>query len=201
MAYNIVVFGLGAIGSNMMVQLHKRYPDANFIGVDYDKVEDRNIKTQAYFQEHKGKPKAAVMPTVLARKDSIVKYTPVNKKITSRQDIADVILPLTMTNPTGKLIIIDAFDNTEARQLLRDFDFMNVVHVGFSPQYTAEIFWQEQYVVPGEIVGTFDICELDAAVFFIHLVVNFAALKISEYLDNDTKENFIILDKYKIRKV
>ena len=201
MAHNIIVFGLGAIGSNIMVQLHKRYPDANFIGVDYDKVEDRNIKTQAYFQEHKGKPKAAVMPTILARKDSVVKYTAINKKISSKQDIDDILITLEKTNPSGKLIVIDAFDNTEARQLLRDYYRPNVVHVGFSPQYTAEIFWQKDYVVPGEIVGTFDICELDAAVFFIHFIVNFAALKISEYLDNGTMENFIITDKTKIRKV
>lgn len=201
MAHNIVVLGLGAIGSNLIVQLHKRYPDANFIGVDYDKVEDRNIKTQAYFNEHKGKPKAAVIPTILARKDSSVKYTAINKKITSRNDIQDIILTLASKDVNAPLILIDAFDNTEARQLLKDMNLPNIVHVGFSPQYSAEIFWNNDYVVPGEIEATFDICELDAAVFFIHFIVNFAALKISNYLDTGVMENYIITDKTKIRKI
>ena len=201
MAHNIVVFGLGAVGSNILVQLHKRFPDAHFTGVDYDKVEDRNIKTQAYFNEHKGKPKAAVIPTILARKDSVVKYTPVNQRMASKYDVQKVIDEAVLRNPSGMTVVIDAFDNTQARQYLKDAHHSHIVHIGFSPEYSGEIFWNENYTVPGEMASTFDICELDAAVFFIHFIVNFAGLKIANFMDGSVKENYIITDKTKIRKI
>lgn len=191
----IHIFGLGAIGSNMIVQLNKRFPDATFYGVDYDTVEDRNIKTQAYFLEHRGKPKATVIPTILARKNSKFVYKAVNKKIMTQADLAAI--PEFNTSD----LILDCFDNTAARTLLKNSGKKNILHIGFSPEMTAEVIWNDLYDVPPDIRSTIDICELDSAVGFIHYVVNFAAMVVFDFFDKRQQNNFIITERFKIRRI
>jgi hypothetical protein len=191
----IHVFGLGAIGSNLLVQLHKRFPDATFYGIDFDTVEDRNIKTQAYFLEHRGKPKSAVIPTILARKNAKFNYKPINKKLMSQDDLKAV--PDIETSD----LILDCFDNTAARTLLKNYGKKNILHIGFSPHLTAEIMWNDLYDVPPDIRSTIDICELDSAVGFIHYVVNFAAMQVFDFFDKKQMNNFIITERFKIKRV
>jgi molybdopterin/thiamine biosynthesis adenylyltransferase len=193
---NIHVFGLGAIGSNIISQLHKRYPDAWFHGIDFDTVEDRNIKTQAFFLEHKGKPKSAVIPSILARKDAKAQYSSTNRKMDSTKDI------LSIPRIKESSLILDCFDNTKSRQMIKDLgDLAPILHIGFSPHYTAEIIWNEKYLVPGEVDKDIDICELNNAVFFIHYIVNFAAMVACDFLDNGKKRNFFVTSMWKIKEI
>jgi molybdopterin/thiamine biosynthesis adenylyltransferase len=207
----ITVFGLGAIGSNLLVQLSKQYPDFEYVGVDFDKVEERNLRTQAYFLEHVGAPKVQAMRVVLSRHLRKPKYTPVQRKIepsdlnTSSKGLGGLISDLW----------IDCFDNSESRELLRvagsneKILFSGTVptlHVGFSPLYTAECIWNENYEVPGNVDPRMaDICSMTDAVGFIHLTVNAALLNISQYLESKPDCNgrrhghdFLITNKSKI---
>lgn len=197
----VYVFGLGAIGSNILVSLAKRYQDHKFIGIDYDTVEDRNIGPQAYFLEHVGQPKAMVMPAVLGRFIRKVQYQPVNKKIENSSQIIEMMEDQGIAN-TG--LILDCFDNTESREILK-YSFSknaNLLHIGFSPQYTAEIMWNDSYDVPGKVdPANEDICENPDAAAFIGFVVNFASLVAMDFLDNGNKNNFIITQKYRIKQV
>lgn len=191
---NILICGLGAIGSNMLVSLSKRYRDAHFTGVDYDKVEDRNIGPQAFFQEHVGQPKALVMPAILARYSRKVNYTPVNKKLETPADFGTLI--------TAKKydLVLDCFDNVQARGLVIG---EKTLHIGFSPQYTAEIIWDRKYSVPGEVdPNRADICVNPDAAAFIGFVTNFATFVVGEYLDNNfTEKSFLITGKYRIKEI
>ena len=187
------VYGLGAIGSNLIIQLMKQYPDFSYFGYDFDKIEDRNIGPQAFFQEQIGVPKALAIPVIASRFLRKVKYTPVNKKVESSQ--------------TGKYsnpncIHIDCFDNAKSRKLLFKGDAKNVLHIGFSPFYTAEIMWDKDYDVPGDVDPTQnDICEMGDATPFVHFVVNFAALTISKYLNEEVNHSYIITGKTGIKKL
>lgn len=184
----ITIYGLGAIGSNLLVQLAKTFPDYKFSGVDYDKVEDRNIRTQAYFLEHVGLHKVNAMKVVLARYFKSIKYYPVNRKVESN------------LQPIGSDLIIDCFDNSKSRKFLSGIKGHNVLHVGFSPQYSAECIWDEDYDVPGDVdPAQADICSMTDAVPFIHFVVNAVALNISHWLETGEKKNFIVTNKNKIK--
>lgn len=185
----ITIFGLGAIGSNLLVQLAKQFPDYEFEGVDFDKVEERNLRTQAYFIEHVNLHKADAMRVILSRYLRKPKYTPNRGKITDRDKI--VVAP-------GN-IGIDCFDNTASRKILSQTKG-DLLHIGFSPFYTAECIWNEEYEVPNDVdPRQADICSMHDAVGFIHFVVNAAVLNISHYLAQREKKNFIITGKNRIK--
>lgn len=188
----ITVFGLGAIGSNLIIQLMKQYPDFEFVGVDYDKIEERNIKTQAYFLEQVGMPKAHAIPIIASRFIRKPKYTPLNKKIIEILKIED----------DKDHLYLDCFDNASSRKLISSGKYSNVLHIGFSPHYTSEIIWDERYDVPNDVdPSRNDICEMQEAVAFIHFIVNFASLVLSNYLISGKKDNYIITNKASIKSI
>ena len=186
----ILVYGLGAIGSNLLVQMSKQYPDYKFSGIDFDKVEERNIRTQAYFLEQVGMAKADAMRIILARYNRKPNYTPVKRKVTESPGPAIKMVDLA----------IDCFDNTESRRYLAACRNGNVLHIGFSPDYTAECIWNEDYDVPNDVDAVrADICSMGDAVPFIHFVVNAALLNISNWIETGNKSNFIVTGKGRIQ--
>ena len=108
---NVIVFGLGAVGSNVLLNLIRDLPDLNYIAVDYDKVEERNYRvgTQPYLRQHLSKYKTQAMQMV-CQIQANKRIEIVNKKIESIIDIAD----LALRNST---LMIDAFDKAEYRNL------------------------------------------------------------------------------------
>ena len=187
----IKMFGLGAIGANLLLSLTRQFPDYDYEGIDFDTVEDKNTKTQPYFIEHVGMLKAIAMRVLLTRYNQKIKYTPNTKKLVSR--------PTMETD----CLYIDAFDNTESRKLLHTPDektlFLPSIHVGFSPSFTAECLWDEKYDPPNDVdVSQADICTQQEALSFIQLVVARASMTIGQYLNEGAKENWIITGKNKI---
>lgn len=184
----IGIYGLGAIGSNLLVQLAKQFPEIEFHGIDFDKVEDRNVRTQAYFLEHVGLHKSDAMRVVLSRYLRKLKYSPFKTRITSPDQIGIADL------------IIDCFDNSESRAFFKPLKAKNVLHVGFSPKYTAECIWNENYDVPGDVDPTgADICSMTDAVSFIHFVVNAVVLNISAWMETGRKQDFLVTHKNRIK--
>ena len=193
---NIAIFGLGAIGSNLAVQLSKQYSSAIIHGYDFDRVEDRNIKTQAYFLEHVGQYKSQSLLAVLARSTRGIKYHPYLAEIATKKDIETCVSDFKPND-----LIIDCFDNFKSRNLFKGIKH-NILHIGFSPQFSAEIIWNESYSSPNDIAKDApDICSLDNATSFIQFVVSFAAMIIVEFVNDKRKRNFIITGKYKIREL
>jgi len=186
------IFGLGAIGSNLLMQLAKVYKNPRFYGIDYDIVEERNIDTQAYLLQQIGLPKAFAMTVVLNLKSKNINYAPIERRIISKDDIKNIIMG-------EDAVIIDCFDNSESRSLIHG---KNCLHVGFSPQYTAEIIWDENYSVPNDIPeDQNDICEVSDAVPFINFVVSMACMNIINFVDNNEKNDIIITNKTVIRNL
>lgn len=183
----IDIYGLGAIGSNLLVQLVKQYPEFNYGGVDFDVVEDRNLRTQAYFLEHVPLPKVLAMQGALRRFVRKPNYQPRKEKIESSAQVS------------GADLIIDCFDNTASRKVFKACRG-NILHIGFSPFYTAECIWNEDYEVPNDVdARRADICSMTEAVAFIHFIVNAALLNIADFLQSGRKRNFIITGKNKIQ--
>jgi hypothetical protein len=192
---NIYVFGLGAIGSNMLLQLIKKYQDFSFYGIDFDKVEDRNMNTQAYFLNHVGLSKAQALMPVIGTKLRKFQYKPFVRKISAPKDIFDLVQE---TGGAKDYLLLDCFDNAQSRKL---FDIIggNILHVGFSPQYAAEILWHENYSAPNDLLeGQNDICVMTEAIPFINFVVSLAAFAVSDFIDNKIKTNYLVTSKNRI---
>jgi hypothetical protein len=193
----IHVLGLGAIGSNLIVQLVQKYPKFSFTGIDYDKVEERNIATQQYLLPHVGMKKVDAISIILGMKNRTTTFFPRHKKISTDQDLSELV-------PTPHpVLLIDCFDNSESRQIVQNA-YPNisgsVIHIGFSPQYSAEIIWGENYTVPNNIPqDQNDICQMSEAVPFINFVVSVACMNISNFLESNVKKDIIITNKMVIR--
>lgn len=194
----IFIFGLGAIGSNLLLQLVKKYPQFEYIGIDYDVVEERNINTQAYILPHIGLKKVQVMQGILGLNLRKFNYKGVDKKIDDSFDIYEIGNNI---NLLSEDLILDCFDNSNSRRILNKI-IGNILHIGFSPQYTAEIIWNEDYLVPNDIPkGQNDICEMSEAIPFISFVVSRACGVIFNFIEKSKKECYIITNKYDIRKL
>lgn len=195
---SIYVFGLGALGSNLMLQLAQKYPNHKFIGIDFDTVEERNVATQQYILPQIGMKKAQAMQVILGMNIRRVNYTGVVQRIENTGQIS-----LLTGRSEESILIIDCFDNTASRQLLHKFaSNIDILHIGFSPQYTAEIIWDEAYSVPNDIpADQNDICEMSEAVPFINFVVSLACMTISDFFHNSTKKSLLVTNKNNILKL
>lgn len=188
-----IFFGLGAIGSNLLMQMIHLDKDGEFYGIDYDIVEERNIATQAYLTHHIGMEKANALMTMIACKKSKFNYTPIVENINKLKDWFYV-------QRSYDTILYDCLDNTESRKLLEGLN--NCLHIGFSPKYVAEIIWGEKYSAPNDIdPAENDICEMANAVPFIHYVVSIASFVVIKYLLGDVKESYIIQRLGKMVKI
>lgn len=181
-----IIFGLGAIGSNLVSQLIHLDNESGFYGVDFDNVEQRNIPTQSYFQNHIGIPKPLAMSIIIGLKKQKPFFTPVVKRITNYDDPV-----ITEFANNDDYLLVDCFDNTQSRRYLEGID--NCLHIGFSPKYTAEIIWGKKYTAPDDIKSEEnDICEMVGAVPFIHYVVSLASINIMNYINSGEQNSYII---------
>lgn len=186
----IKVYGIGALGSNLLVQLVKQFPDFEYEGIDFDKIEERNMRTQAYFRDQINQPKAMAMRAILSRYVEKPKYTPKLTRIETK-------IPI----PDEDTLALDCFDNVKSRELLtfqgKDY---NIIHLGFSPAYSAEFMWNKNYSVPGDVDARLgDICSMTDAVGFINMFVNLALINISDFIFKKVKKDFIVTRKTDVR--
>ena len=191
----IFVFGLGSIGSNLLVQLANMLRDFSFIGIDHDIVEEKNIGIQAYFLEHIDLLKTQAMHSVLYRFSRSVKYEYQTMKISSEQDLQSFQF-------SNDDIIIDCFDNIESRKLIKGLFHENVLHIGFSHHYTAEIIWDSDYIANGNIESDIiDICGMHDATAFISLIVSLSSIMLYDFILNKVKSNYVVTQKLHIKKL
>lgn len=181
----LLILGAGALGSNLVACL---LPDLRGEGeitvLDFDKIEPRNVQagTQLFFPEQVGMSKTEALQYNL--------YRLFNRRV----EIIDQ--KLTATNLDilkGFDLLIDTFDNREARQLIQEFALkykIPCLHCGFSERMTFEICWAEEYEVPSDIVSGFDICDMPGAAGFVRFVAALSANVVLDSLTNE-KRNFI----------
>jgi molybdopterin/thiamine biosynthesis adenylyltransferase len=149
----IVVCGAGAIGSNLIDNL-TRQGFGNLVAIDMDRVEQHNINTQLFGDEDVGALKVDALKNKVFRTVGVEIQT-FNKRMDAKN--AKKFLK-------GADLVIDTFDNTESRQMVRDqiqkFK-IPCLHCGLFEGY-GECVWDEDYTVPKEVPGM-DVCEYPLA--------------------------------------
>jgi hypothetical protein len=190
----IVVFGLGAAGSNFLVNMAYAHPTLSFTGVDFDVVEARNYEagTQPYTKADLNRPKVQAMQKILFSSRKTMDGEMI--RITSTKQISDIV-----GNPSEALVI-DAFDNVESRNLFLSLNKThNVLHIGFSAILTGEAVWAESYseMTPNG-KGDFDVCQAHIARPFINGLTAIAALTATDFIDTGIKKSVYFDSKLKI---
>jgi hypothetical protein len=194
---NVVVFGVGAAGSNTFLHLLYAYPDFNFTVVDFDVVESRNVDpgTQPYTSTDLRRPKVQALQriAVMSKKKKI---TAVNKKVESVEDIKGYV-----PNPDTTLIL-DAFDNVDSRNLFTELGAeYNVIHIGFSAVLSGEAVWNGVFtpMTESKADADIDVCEMALARPFIFALCAMSSMAISRFVEKDEKVNLYLDTHFNIK--
>jgi len=197
----IFVFGLGAVGANIIMNLIRDLPNVKIAGIDYDKVAERNylIGTQPYLKEQRSwlKTQALKMLTYREMGRSI---SVTDKEVKNQEDIKFVVehgrdyitLDNGKTEPVP-FIVIDAFDNAKSRNFFLGLNY-DIVHIGFSPMMTGEVVWDPHWSSITDVPGP-DICNQLGARSFIMALTSIASMVIVDYCMEGNKRN-VFIDKF-----
>lgn len=208
---HIVICGLGAAGSTLLMNLFYDLPEVKKYGIDYDLVEPRNYMagTQAYQKIHVGKHKATAMVFIARSIDK--EFFPYHHKIESEKDLDLVIESIVVRDSEAKILIVDAFDNPDARNITKRFFLKNryknnvtgLLHLGFSPLMTGEVMWDENWyeMTPNKKQAEFDICTTLGAKSFITFLTSIASMSIQEFFNHNKKLNFYCDKFFKLRNI
>jgi molybdopterin/thiamine biosynthesis adenylyltransferase len=179
----IIICGCGAIGSNLIDNL-VRQGFCNFTIVDFDRVEDTNLSTQIYSYPQIGRLKTAALSDIVYDISHSIVISECTKKLDSRN--AKKFLKKAD-------LIVDAFDNTESRQLLKDFGLDNniaTLHAGMFEDY-AEVIWNKQYKVP-QVTEGMDVCDYPLARNVIMLLTAVLSEEIIKWSTGENLSNWSI---------
>lgn len=179
---SIAICGCGAIGANLADTL-TRMGATQLTLIDKDRVEARNLGTQPWQHGDIGARKAPVLAGMLTRSCSDAMPRSVALELTNR-NVKKLLMDCD--------IVIDAFDNSASRRMLRDYAFetgVPTLHVGLSGDY-AEIIWNHRYVVPNDI--GLDPCNYPLARNIVTLAVSVAAEVILRFLAYSAREDYTI---------
>ena len=197
----IMIAGLGAIGSNLATNLIADCKNHEYSLVDHGKVEPRNLQasTQNYLREQIDLPKARALRLNI--------YNLLNVEVKAiEHHIGKTWTDSGREKALSKCVdydlIIDCLDNYEGRKILYDYSKKfktECLHIGFSPQFTFEIAWNEDYEIPDAAKGL-DICALEGASSFVKYVASLASSVIQDFLRSGKKRN-LIGNRFSIREV
>ena len=184
----VIIFGLGAAGSNIMLNLAHTHPALSFVGLDDDKVETRNYLagTQPYVKGDVNRPKVQAMLRVI-RAATDRGFVPMDMRLTH----SDQIPGLTGGNPESCLLV-DAFDHVPSRNLFTELPpKYNVLHVGFSAALQGTATWNESWrpMVEDESDATIDVCQMHMARPFIMALTGIASTVAADFIDTGRKMN------------
>lgn len=138
----ILICGVGTLGGNLVEHLARAGLDALTI-LDDDKVEQRNLANQPYYQHQLGKSKVAALAETIFR--------------IRGQRIEAMHKRLTSSNAKGLVrdfdLVVDCFDHHQARHDLQQACRqvrVDLLHMGLSMDY-GEVIWDAHYRVPPDV--------------------------------------------------
>lgn len=184
----IVFAGCGALGSTIAMMIAN--PDRLCVLIDDDRVEERNISTSAYFRHHVGLLKVDALGDLLFRKNKTLssRYA---KTLTST--VGYIAGPIAKSHKPPSVLVVDTFDNNEARILTQD-GLLPVVHVGISEQRTGSVEWNGDWVpIDGPPRGQNPVCTHHLGWSIIRATAAVAAASIELFLVEGTEQSFPII--------
>jgi molybdopterin/thiamine biosynthesis adenylyltransferase len=140
----VFILGCGAIGSNLALELARKCFSTstylNIVLLDYDVVERRNLAAQAFLPKQVGLPKVDAVEELIEGFSSI-SVSKLNLKLTE-ENLTEIINLVNSSDDAS--ILIDCFDNLEARNLawkLGQVLDIPVLHVGMSEKGSGYVSW------------------------------------------------------------
>ncbi len=173
---HICIFGLGALGSNLVPLLIK-LGFTNITGLDMDRVDPHNFGNQYYTKLDVGKRKAPIL------KNRLYRELGANIEIIDQE--VQKVNPNKLTNFD---LWIDTFDNWEARGYVTKLvASARLIHAGMSDQGYSEVKWDEVYKIPKIEAEQEDVCEYPLACNLVYFTVSMLAEVVCHFIDEGVK--------------
>lgn len=177
----VTVCGAGALGANITENL-ARSGFGTLKVIDRDRIEERNLSTQPYYRSDVGGFKAKILANSL--------YRAIGVQVTVQTK--ELIAANTSQLLQGSALVIDAFDNSVARQAVKDYcdsTGLPCLHTGLAADY-AEIIWNEDYRVPSD--ANDHVCDYPLARNLVMLTVAVACETVIAFITTGDRLSFTI---------
>ncbi len=119
---NFIIVGVGGTGSAVATMLSRMYDNSQFLLVDADKVEESNIKRQAYQQHDVGEYKAEALAIKLnSAGNQTNKHYAHNKYLLDPEDLTTISNKYFQTHYCETITLIGCVDNHPARMIMENW--------------------------------------------------------------------------------
>ena len=180
-SFPVTICGAGALGANLTENL-ARTGLTQIKVIDGDRIEERNLSTQPYYQSDVGAYKVKILTNTLYRALGISLQS-INQRLTD--DTVHKYLK-------GSSLIIDTFDNSPSRQSVKDYCSSHSIpclHIGLASDY-GEIIWNDYYRVPSP--ANDDVCDYPLARNLVLLTIAVASEAILRFITEQKQDNYTI---------
>ncbi|MEO0948448.1 MAG: ThiF family adenylyltransferase [Cyanobacteria bacterium J06641_5] len=179
--YPVTICGAGALGANITESL-ARSGYGKLKVIDCDRIEERNLSTQPYQRADVGSYKAKILANMLYRAVG-TSVEAISKRLTTANTGALL---------KGASLVIDAFDNSQSRQVLKDYCLVQDIpcmHAGLAAEY-AEIIWNRDYRVPSD--ANDDVCDYPLARNLVLLAVAIACESVTRFITTCETQSYTL---------
>src|SRR4028119_2343031 len=179
--FPVTVCGAGALGANITENL-ARSGFGKLVVIDRDRIEEHNLSTQPYYKSDVGAYKAKILSNTL--------YRALGVTVDGRSKELTTANTAQLLRDTS--LIIDTFDNSVARQAVKDYcqnAQLPCLHVGLASDY-SEVIWNEIYRVPSP--ANDDVCDYPLARNLVMLTVAVACEVIINIVASGQQQSFTI---------
>ncbi len=175
----IVICGVGALGS--AVAMACRNLDVSLRLVDFDRVESKNLQSQAFVKQSVGKNKAQALKMQLQNFHGLkVEAMGVRLVAANAQELL-----------SGAGLVVDCFDNAAGRECISEFvrsQDIPCVHGALSADGTyGMVRWEETFTPDAEDAPGQATCENGEHLPFIGIVSSVLARTVAEFVQDGTR--------------
>lgn len=181
---HVVICGVGALGS--AVAMACRNLDASLRLVDFDRVESKNLQSQAFVKQSVGKNKAQALKMQLQNFYGVkVEAMGVRLAVSNVEALLG-----------GSGLVVDCFDNAASRQVICDFvraTDIPCVHGALSADGSyGMVRWDDSFTPDPEGAPGQATCENGEHLPFIGIVSSVLARTVAEFIQDGSRLNAMI---------
>jgi len=180
----VVICGVGALGS--AVVMAGRNLDVSWRLIDFDRVESKNLQSQAFVKQSVGKNKAQALKMQLQNFYGL-KVEAMGVRLASA-NVGELL--------GGAGLVVDCFDNAASRQLISDFvrtQDIPCVHGALSADGTYGMArWNEAFTADAEDAPGQATCENGEHLPFIGIVSSILARTVAEFVQDGSRVNSMV---------
>jgi len=180
----VVIVGLGALGSHVI--LSGRNIETDWVGIDFDRIEQKNVLSQFHTRMTLNRNKAQAVQQTMRGLFGLNNFRAIPNRLT--KDNVDVLLK-------NADLVVDCLDNAASRRVIQEYARKNNIpclHGALAANGAfGRVIWDENFVIDQE-TGEGATCEDGEHLPFIMMVSTLISSSIKDFLSAGKRKQFHI---------